>query len=537
MHILNLIKTILPLTVLLLLTACGEQTQIKQNGLAYCTEGSPSSFNPQTATSNVTLDATTSQLYNRLLFTDPNTQQFKAGLAIDWEISEDRLSYRFFLRKNVRFHQTDYFTPTRPFNADDVIFSFARILDKKHPYHDVSANGYPFFEGIELDQQIQSLVKIDDYTIEFKLVLPDSSFIANLASDFSVILSAEYGDTLITLNKQIDIDNLPIGTGPFKFKEYRTDNFIRYQRHDDYWGDNAKIEQLIFDITPNASSRLAKLLTQECDIMAYPAASQVEMISEHDRVKISVETGLNVAYWAFNSEQAPFDNPKIRRALAHTINQETLLQAVYYNTGVNAKSILPPVSWAYNPYLKSYKYNLAYARQLITEAGYPNGFKMNILALKSSQVYNPDAVKMAELIQAELAQIGIEAKIIKYEWQLMEKKLQQGEYDSYLLGWVADNNDPDNFFRFQLSCNAINTGSNYTRWCNSEFDDLINQAVTETEYIERVTLYYRAQEIIQQELPLIPLAHSLRLHAYTSGLKGVETTAFGGINFINTERQ
>ena len=119
----------------------------------------------------------------------------------------------------------------------------------------------------------------------------------------------------------------------------------------------------------------------------------------------------------------------------------------------------------------------------------------------------------------------------------MEKKLQQGEYDSYLLGWVADNNDPDNFFRFQLSCNAINTGSNYTRWCNSEFDDLINQAVTETEYIERVTLYYRAQEIIQQELPLIPLAHSLRLHAYTSGLKGVETTAFGGINFINTERQ
>ena len=339
MHILNLIKTILPLTVLLLLTACGEQTQIKQNGLAYCTEGSPSSFNPQTATSNVTLDATTSQLYNRLLFIDPNTQQFKAGLAIDWEISEDRLSYRFFLRKNVRFHQTDYFTPTRPFNADDVIFSFARILDKKHPYHDVSANGYPFFEGIELDQQIQSLVKIDDYTIEFKLVLPDSSFIANLASDFSVILSAEYGDTLITLNKQIDIDNLPIGTGPFKFKEYRTDNFIRYQRHDDYWGDNAKIEHLIFDITPNASSRLAKLMTKECDIMAYPAASQVEMISKHDRVKISVETGLNVAYWAFNSEQAPFDNPKIRRALAHTINQETLLQAVYYNTGVNDKSI------------------------------------------------------------------------------------------------------------------------------------------------------------------------------------------------------
>ena len=141
MHIPKFIKYILPLTVILSLTACDKQTQIKQDGLSYCTEGSPSSFNPQTATSNVTLDATTSQLYNRLLFIDPNTQQFKAGLAIDWEISEDRLSYRFFLRKNVQFHQTDYFTPTRPFDADDVIFSFSRILDQPNHYHDVSATG------------------------------------------------------------------------------------------------------------------------------------------------------------------------------------------------------------------------------------------------------------------------------------------------------------------------------------------------------------------------------------------------------------
>jgi len=271
--------------------------------------------------------------------------------------------------------------------------------------------------------------------------------------------------------------------------------------------------------------------------MAYPAASQVAMISKNDRVKISVETGHNVAYWGFNTEKAPFNNPKIRRALAHAINQETLLQAVYYNTGVGAKSFLPPVSWAYNPYLKNYKYNLAYARQLLIEAGYPNGFSMDIMTLKSSQVYNPDAIKMAELIQSELAQIGIEVRILKYERQLMEKKLKQADHDSFLLGWVADNNDPDNFFRFQLSCNAISNGSNFSRWCNSEFDELINQGLTESEYIERVTLYYRAQEIIQQELPLIPLAHSLRIHAYGSDLKGVETTAFGGINFINTVRQ
>ena len=261
------------------------------------------------------------------------------------------------------------------------------------------------------------------------------------------------------------------------------------------------------------------------------------MISATDDVKISVETGLNVAYWAFNTNKAPFNHIKVRRALAHAINQATLLQTVYYSTGIGANSILPSVSWAYNPYLKNYKYNLAYARQLLTEAGYGNGFSMDIMALTSSRVYNPDAVKMAELLQSELAQIGIKVRIIKYEWPLMEKKLRQGDFDSYLLGWAADNNDPDNFFRFQLSCNAIDTGSNYSRWCNPEFDDLINQAVSASEYIDRVSLYYRVQEIVQQELPLIPLAHSLRLHAYKSDLQGLETTAFGGINFLHTERQ
>lgn len=536
MNIANLDKYPLLFAILLTLVGCGEQPDIKQDGLIYCTEGSPSSFNPQNATSNVTLDATTSQLYDRLLFVDPNTQQFKAGLAIDWEVSDDRLVYRFYLRKSVNFHHTAYFSPTRQFNADDVLFSFNRVLDKNHPYYAVSASGYPFFEGIELDQQVQSLKKIDDYTIEFKLFRQDASFLANLASDFSVILSAEYADQLSASGQQQAIDSQPIGTGPFKFKEYRADNYIRYQRHEQYWQDNAKVSQLIFDITPSASSRLAKLLTKECDIMAYPAASQISVLSKHEGVNISVETGLNVAYWAFNTDKAPFNNPKVRQALAYAINKEAILQTVYYNTGVAAKSILPPVSWAYNPYLKSQKYNLTLAKKLLDAAGYPDGFEMQIWALQSSRPYNPDAIKMAELIQSELALIGVKVKIVKYEWQLMKEHLKQGTHDSYLLGWVADNNDPDNFFRFQLSCNAIENGANYSRWCNSEFDELINRGVAENEYIQRVTLYHRAQELIQQELPLIPLAHSLRLHAYSSDLEGIETSAFGGMNFINTVR-
>jgi len=518
------------------IAGCDNQNAIKQNGLVYCIEDSPSSFNPQTTASTATLDATASELYDSLLFVDPNTQQFKPGLATEWQISTDLLTYRFKLRRDVKFHTTAYFTPTRTFNADDVLFSFGSVINSNHPFYNVSKSGYPFFEGIDFASQVVQLNKINEYEIEFKLASPDSSFIANLASEFSVILSAEYASELDKIASKNHINQFPIGTGPFKFKQYRTDNFIRYQKNSDYWGESTSMEQLVFDITPNASSRLAKLLTQECDVMAYPAASQIDIISQHEKVKISIETGLNVAYWGFNTEIAPFNNPKVRRAMAHAINQETLLRSVYYNTAIGAKSILPPVSWAYNPYLKNYKYNLAYARQLLTEAGYPNGFNIDILTLNSSRVYNPDALKMAELLQSELSQIGIEVKIAKFEWQVMQEKLKQGDFDSYLLGWVADNNDPDNFLRFQLSCNAIESGSNFSRWCSTEFDELINQAITKTEYSDRVILYYRAQELVQQELPLIPLAHSLRIHAYTDGLDGVETTAFGGINFTNITR-
>lgn len=532
----KLIKFFTPLFSLLVIVGCEQQTEIKKTGLVYCIEDSPTTFNPQTTASTATLDATTGELYNQLIYVDASTQQFQPALAQSWTVSDDKLTYRFTLRENVSFHETPYFKPTRDLNADDVVFSFTRIISPQNPYYSITDSGYPFFEGIEFARQIKSITRIDDRTVEFKLIQPDSSFIANLASDFSVVLSQEYAVQLLAAGHPEKLDTLPIGTGPFKFKEYRTDNFIRYKKHKDYWGEPVGIEQLVFDITPNSSSRLAKLLTQECDVMAYPAASQVEMISKQDRVKVSVETGLNVAYWGFNTEQAPFDNPKVRRAMAHAINQDTLLRSVYYNTAVGARSILPPVSWAYNPYLKSYKYNLAYARQLLKEAGYPSGFSIDILILNSARVYNPDALKMAELLQSELAQVGIKVTVTKYDWQLMKQKLRQGNFDSYLLGWVADNNDPDNFFRFQLSCNAITSGSNFSRWCNSEFDELINKAISKSEYTERVMLYYRAQEIVQQELPLIPIAHSLRLHAYTDGLNGVETTAFGGINFSNITR-
>ena len=169
----------------MLLVACGPQKI--PTGLVYCSEGNPESFNPQTVTSGTTIDATSQQLYDTLVDYDPVTSSIIPALATSWYSSDDGLSYRFKLRSGVQFHQTDYFTPTRHFNADDILFSFNRIIDNENPYHKVASNGYPFFQSIGLSQTVSSIEKVADDEIIFHLSHSDASFLSNLATGFSII--------------------------------------------------------------------------------------------------------------------------------------------------------------------------------------------------------------------------------------------------------------------------------------------------------------------------------------------------------------
>lgn len=524
---------------MMLLQGCdkAEREAFYQSGIIYCSESNPVNFNPQTDTSSTTADATAHQLYNRLLNFDPDTGQVIPSLASSWKVSDDGLVYTFQLEKNVAFHETAYFTPSRPFNADDVIFSIDRWRNDSNPYHPVSGGRYPYFESLGIADNIFEVRRINGYRVEIILKREDSSFLANLATDFSVILSAEYADYLLSRGTPERIDHYPIGTGPFKFVSYRKDHFIRFDKHENYWhGAEGNSEHLIYDITPKSSIRLAKLITGECDAIAFPAQTELDIIVNREELTLSEKPGLNVGFWAFNTNRPPFNDPSVRRALALAIDKNTLLEAVYFESATRAKTLLPAASWAFQSDAEDTGYNPVLARKLLDEAGIEPGFTMTIWAMPVERAYNPNAVKMAELIQRYLSAVDIQVDIVTYDWTTFRRHLREGLHDSVLIGWSADNGDPDNFYRPLLSCGAIPSGTNRARWCNREYDQLIDEALQTQDLVRRKAIYAEVNRLLYNELPLVPIAHAYRYQAYRNNLKGMTINPYGGVRFAGVTK-
>lgn len=527
------LRVSLPIVLSLAVTACGNEGQLPkplQQGLVYCSEGNPETFNPQLVTSGTTVDATAAQLYDRLIDYNAEQQTFVPALATEWQALDNGTRYRFKLREDVAFHTTEYFTPTRKLNANDVIFSFNRWLDATALYHPVGGGNYPFFTATGLDKLINRVVRVGPHTIDIVLNNADSSFLANLATDFAVILSAEYAHQLDVNNQSHLIDTKPIGTGPYRFEAYRKDYYIRYSRNPDYWREGPDIKHLVYSITPNANKRMLKLVTGECDVIPYPLVSKLRSLNQ-EQIDVKSEVSPNVSFWAFNTQKKPFDDPTVRQALSYAINRKAIIEAIYYGNAEQAESILPPTSWAFSEAPTEYSYDPEKARELLDQAGIKDGFKMTIWAMPVQRVYNPNARKMAELMQSDLAQVGIDAQIVSYEWNSFRRRLSRGEHDTALIGWYADNADPDNFFRPLLSCAAVAIGSNRGNWCHPGFDQILFRAIATTDTEERKSLYQAAQALLNQQVPLLPIAHSMRYQAQQDFVTGVELPPYGGISF------
>ena len=214
--------------------------------LVYCSEGSPEGFDPALYTAGTTFDASSKPVYNRLVQFEPGTTKTVPGLAESWEVSDDGLEVTFKLREGVKFHTTDFFTPSRDFNADDVLFSFNRQYSKDHPYNAyVEGASWEYFNGMSMPDLIKSIDKVDDYTVKFVLNRPEAPFIANLAMDFASIFSKEYADQLAEAGTMSDLNQKPVGTGPFQFVAYQPDAVIRYKAHPDYWNGKQPIDDLV----------------------------------------------------------------------------------------------------------------------------------------------------------------------------------------------------------------------------------------------------------------------------------------------------
>ena len=503
--------------------------------LVYCSEGSPEGFNPSLYTSGTTFDASAQTIYNRLVEFKIGTTDVVPGLATSYTASKDGLVYTFKLRRGVKFHSTKYFTPTRDFNADDVLFSFNRQHNKSHPYHKVSGGTYEYYNAMDMPKLLKSIEKIDAYTVRFTLNKPEAPFVANMAMDFASIMSKEYADKMAKAGTKEKVDLEPIGTGPFQYVAYQKDAVIRYKAHPAYWRGKAKIDNLIFAITKDPSVRWAKLKAGECHIIPYPAPADLAAIRKDARIKMLEQEGLNVGYLAFNTEKKPFDNIMVRQALSMAIDKSAIIRAVFQGAGKSAKNPIPPTMWSYNKNVKDYAYDPVKAKALLAKAGFPNGFSTDIWAMPVQRPYNPNARRMAEIIQANWARIGVKAKIVSYEWGEYLKRSKNGEHQTILLGWTGDNGDPDNFLHVLLGCAAAKNGPNRARWCYKPFDNLLMQAKTTTNVAKRTALYMKAQLIFKQQAPWVTIAHSVVFMPMRKNVVGYIVHPLGSHNFYSVD--
>ena len=278
--------------------------------------------------------------------------------------------------------------------------------------------------------------------------------------DFASIMSKEYADKLLAEGHPDMLNQQPVGTGPFNFVAYQKDAVIRYKANPDYWDGKQTIDDLVFAITPDASVRLQKLKANECQIMPYPNPADIAALKADPNLTVMQQPGLNVGYLAYNTTEKPFDNPKVRKALNMAINKQAIIDAVFQGAGQIAKNPIPPTMWSYNKAIKDDPYDPEAAKKMLADAGVKN-LEMKIWAMPVQRPYKPNARRTAELMQADLAKIGVKVTIVQHEWAEYLKLAGDPKHDgAVILGWTGDNGDPDNFLAVLLGCDGVGTTNN-----------------------------------------------------------------------------
>jgi dipeptide transport system substrate-binding protein len=495
--------------------------------LVYCSEGSPENFYPGVNTTGTSFDAN-EPIYNRIVEFERGGTKVIPSLAEKWDISADGKTYTFTLRKGVKWHNTRAFKPTRDMNADDIVWSFERQWKEAHPFFKVTSSNHNYWNDQGFNRLVKSIDKVDDYTVRIVLNQAEAPFLSSLAMPFASIQSKEYADAMLKAGTPERIDQDPIGTGPFSLVQYQKDAVIRYKSWPQYWGGKAKIDDLVYAITTDASVRWAKLQKGECHVMPYPNPADLDAIRKDANVQVLEQPGLNVGYLAYNTMKKPFDDVRVRKAINMAINKKAILDAVYLGTGIPAKNPLPPSMSAYNNDIKDDPFDPEGAKKALAAAGFPNGMEIDLWAMPVQRPYNPNAKRIAELMQADLAKIGVKAEIKTFEWGEYRKRMQAGEHMTGMLGWTGDNGDPDNFLAVLLGCEATkNNGSNVAKWCHQPFEDLIQKAKSESRAAERDKLYKQAQVIFKEQAPWFTIAHAVQLKPVRKEVVDFKLSPFG----------
>ena len=470
-------------------------------------------------------------IFEGLVEYETGSTEIKPALATSWTTSADGKEITFKLRRGVKFHDgTD-------FNADAVVFSFARQYDQSHPFHQYGEWVYWGYMFSDVDR----VQKIDDYTVKLIMKAPNSSIMTSLAMFTVAIVSPanaeKYGE---------DMFRHPAGTGPFKFAEWVKDDHITLAKNEDYWRKPPALDQLIFKVIPDTSARLLALEVGEIQGMEYPDPNDFDRIKNNPDLVLMSEPGMNVGYMAMNTGygyiddngngirdpgEGPDKTPgyhealskvKVRQAINHAIDKKSIVDNLYLGTASVAKNGMPPFMLGYNDAIKDYDYNPAKAKQLLAEAGYPNGFKVQLHVMPVSRPYMFDPPKIGEAIQSYLGAVGIDVSIYQVDWGTYLQETESGMHNMCLLGWTGDNGDPDNFMNVLYGPNAANIGAagNYAFIMRPELQDALTAAVRTYDVDERARQYKLAQEMIHEDAGWVYIAHANQNLAFRKNVKG-----------------
>ena len=499
--------------------------------LVYCSEASPEGFDPGQYTGGNTFDASGHAVYNQLVSFVNGTTDVEPGLAEKWDISGDGLTYTFTLRKGVKFHTTKFFTPTRDFNADDVVFTLDRMFNTQNAFRKANPAEFPYAVDTGMAENVAKVEKVDDYTVKMTMKKPDPDVTIKIAMPSFSILSAEYAGKLSKEGKANMLNQEPVGTGPFVFERYQKDAQIRYSANKQYWkAGQPKVDNLVFAITTDAAVRFQKMKAGECHIMSFPKPNDLVAMRSDPALKMMQAPGFNVGYLNYNTEKGELKKREVRQALDMAINRKAIIDAVYQGEAQEAINPMPPSLWSYNATTKNAPYDVEKAKELLKKAGVPNGFELTLWAMPVQRPYNPNAKLMAEMIQADWAKIGVKANIVTYEWGEYLKRMKNGEQDAGLIGWTGDYASPDNFMGVLLTCASVN-GNNYARYCSKAFDEQVVGARNSLDQAKRTAMYEKAQVIFKQDVPWTTIAHSITNQPMRKEVEGFKISPFGDYKF------